>query len=46
MRVDARYEGHFRPTMLTDADGHIVESLFDDLVTPAVRTAPARSAPA
>jgi hypothetical protein len=46
MRVDARYEGHFRPTMLTDADGHIVESLFDDLVTPTVRTAPARSAPA
>ena len=29
--VDARYEDYFRPTMVTDADGCLAESLIPDL---------------
>lgn len=34
-RVDGRYEGHFRPTMVTDADGALNEALREDLAAPA-----------
>ena len=45
MRVDARYESHFAPTMLTDGHGRIVDALFDDLAA-GRRTTPAGAAAA
>ena len=48
MRVEARYEAHFTPTMLTDGSGRIADALFDDLgvaggSAPAAEVAPVPS---
>ena len=45
MRVEARYESHFAPTMLTDGHGRIVDALFDDLAASS-RTTPTGAVPA
>jgi hopanoid C-2 methylase len=34
MRVAARYEGHFRPTLVTDATGALAEDVAVDLAAP------------
>lgn len=31
-RVDSRYEGYFKPTMVTDKDGYLAEELAEDLL--------------
>ena len=31
-RVDERYEGHFRPTLITDTEGHLNDDIADDVL--------------
>ena len=44
MRVNAAYEGHFRPTMIIDAAGRLAEDVADDLLAGRVRPPTPRSA--